>query len=452
MAVSRQRVAYVCSECGANFHRWSGRCPNCQQWDALQEETVEVGERRGGRLRAEPVAVSLADVDEADQLRLSSGMGELDRVLGGGLLQGSTVLLGGEPGIGKSTILLQAMGHMAAQGAKCLYVTCEESLGQFKLRARRLGHADSGLMVSGESSLEQVAALLSEHSPAAAVIDSIQMVKADGVDSPQGSLLQLRTCGGELARLAKEQKSALFLVGHITKSGAIAGPKVLEHVVDTVLYFESEKSQDLRILRAVKNRFGFAGEIGVFQMGSAGLLEVSNPSELFLAERKGAAPGSVVTSTIEGSRALLVEVQALVGPSAYGTPERKASGADYRRFSMMLSVLERRLGLSVGSCDAFVNVAGGVRVSEPAADLPMALAVASSLKERALSADAVVVGEVGLGGEVRAVSRIAERLKEAKKLGFSRAIIPRNNRAGAEEVSMNLTPVENLSQAVALLQ
>jgi len=451
--LARSETIYVCSECGSRFHRWSGRCPNCGMWNSLEEEVVV--SRAGARFQSQrsgPAEVfSLAEVEGAQELRVPTGLGEFDRVLGGGVLPGSTILLGGEPGIGKSTIMLQALGHIAGAGGKCLYVTCEESLAQFKMRAARLGVDTAPMLVSPHTELESICSLLSTHQPAVAVVDSVQMVNTGALDSPVGSLAQLKTCSGELIRLAKMENVALFLVGHVTKQGAIAGPRALEHMVDTVLYFESQKTQALRVLRAAKNRFGSVNEIGVFQMGECGLREVPNPSELFLAERESASSGSVVTSTIEGSRAVLVEIQALVGPAAYGTPERRASGTDHRRMSMMLAVLQRRTGLNLGSCDTFVNVAGGVRVVEPAADLPLALAIVSSYRERPFPADAVAIGEVGLGGEVRAVGRMAERLQEARKLGFSQALIPKSNaREGA--ALMDIVPVRNLREALRVLE
>jgi len=409
--LGKAQVIYVCEECGGRFHRWSGRCPNCGQWNSLRETVQPEGQGQADALGHPDVqALPLMEVEGAEALRISTGLGEFDRVLGGGVLRGSTVLLGGEPGIGKSTILLQALAHMAAQGLKCIYVTCEESLSQIKLRAGRLGLQDCALIVSPETGLEGICALLRAEEPAVAAVDSIQMVSTGALDSPLGSLRQLKTCSAELVRLAKAHRTALFLVGHVTKQGAIAGPRALEHLVDAVLYFESEKFQALRILRAVKNRYGSVNEIGVFEMGSCGLRQVANPSELFLAERESAASGSVVTSTIEGSRALLVEIQALVGPGAYGTPERRVRGVDYRRVSMMLAVLQRRGGLDLGACDVFVNVAGGVNVLEPAADLPLVLAIASSYREKPFPGGSVAIGEVGLGGEVRAVGRMELRL------------------------------------------
>jgi len=451
--VAKRTTSYVCSECGAAFPRWSGKCPNCEQWDTLQE-VVSAAPKGGklGRSAAPGRAFGLDEVPAEPRGRITTGIGELDRALGGGVLPGSTVLLGGDPGIGKSTLLLQALGKMAAAGTSCVYVTCEESLGQIRMRAERLGVADSALKVASETSLEAICGLLADENVQVAVIDSVQMVNVEGLDSAPGGIRQLTLSASELVRLAKASGFAVFLVGHVTKQGAIAGPKALEHIVDTVLYFESERFQALRILRAAKNRFGSINEIGVFQMTEEGLEDVPNPSELFLAERDASQSGSVVTSTIEGNRALLVELQALVAPSAYGTPERKASGVDYRRFGMLLPVLERRAGVTLGGHDTFANVAGGVRVLEPAADLPLALAIVSSARELPFPADAVAIGEVGLGGEVRAVSQMEKRLKEAAKLGFARAFIPKGNASAARKLSINAQPVAHLRDAIRALE
>ncbi len=448
--MAKKDTTYVCSECGGVFFRWSGRCPNCQEWNALEQVRAAPSGREPGEVAAAP-SVRLDEIEVQRQARLLTDMPEFDRVLGGGVLCGSTVLLGGEPGIGKSTILLQALGNMAARGVLCLYVSCEESLSQVKMRAERIGLDQSSLAVSADTSVESILALLAAECPQVAVVDSIQRVVADDLDSAPGSLRQVSTCATALTEAAKRAGCALFLVGHVTKQGLIAGPRALEHLVDTVLYFDSEQFQSLRILRAAKNRFGAVNEIGVFEMTGDGLREVRNPSELFLAERDASATGSVVMPTMEGSRALLVEIQALVGPGAYATPERKATGVDYRRFSMMVSVLERQAGLELRRTDAFVNVAGGVRVLEPAADLPLVLALASSFRDQPFPAEAVAVGEVGLGGEVRAVSRIEERLKEAAKLGFTCAAVPAGNARAAGRLINRVHPVRNLPEAIGLL-
>jgi DNA repair protein RadA/Sms len=393
----------------------------------------------------------LGSIPTAEQTRVKSGIAEFDRVMGGGLVAGQVALLGGDPGIGKSTMLLQVTGRLAASGKKCLYVSCEESMRQLKLRAERLGYAGIPLRVAGETAVQSVLDLTEAENPDVLVIDSIQMLTVDGLDSRVGSISHLKAAAAELIRMAKDTDTALFLVGHVTKSGSIAGPKAVEHMVDTVLYFESDRFHAMRILRAVKNRFGSINEIGIFEMGEEGLKEVSNPSELFLAERDKTESGSVVMATVEGQRALLVEVQSLVAPSAYATPERKASGVDYKRLGMLLSVLERRAGLSLSGCDAFANVAGGVQVQEPAADLPIAFATISSSRDIPFPPDAVAMGEVGLSGEVRAVGQIAKRLKEARRLGFERAFIPRSNASAVKNPGLQLVPVRHLREAVQFL-
>jgi len=448
--LAKQRTVYVCGECGASFHRWSGRCPHCDRWDSLQEVRPQAGGREPGALGDVSPPVRLSAVPAEGHVRVVTGLGEFDRVLGGGVLLGSTVLLGGDPGVGKSTLLLQVLARTAEAGARCLYVSCEESLPQVRMRADRLGLGDSALAVSSETSLGNVLALLAAETPQVMAVDSIQRVHAAELDSATGSLRQVSTCATALTEACKAAGCALFLVGHVTKQGLIAGPRALEHLVDTVLYFESERFHALRILRAAKNRFGTVNEIGVFQMGPEGLTEVGNPSELLLAERDPSATGSVVTAAMEGTRALLVEMQALVGPGAYGTPERKVSGADYRRFSMMMSVLERQAGLEMGRCDAFVNVPGGIRVAEPAADLPLVLALASSFRNRPFPGDAVAVGEVGLGGEVRGIGHAEIRLKEAAKLGFEQAVVPRSNAQTAARCMGRVHAVRNLAEALSL--
>lgn len=450
--VAKDGVRYCCTECGATFARWSGRCPNCEEWDSLKEQSAG-GSGESALIDSEPAqAWDLDEIPEENQKRIQSGSAEFDRVLGGGLLPGATVLIGGDPGVGKSTVLLQALSRLAAAEVGSLYVSCEESLAQIKLRANRLGFAGAPLRVASETSLKPICGLIEKETPGVVVIDSIQMVTASGLDSPLGSLKHLKTSASALIGLAKRRGFTLFLVGHVTKKGALAGPKVLEHMVDTVLYFESEKFQSMRILRAAKNRFGSINEIGVFQMGEKGLADVTNPSELFLSERDTSGTGSVVTAAVEGNRAVMLELQALVAPSSYGTPERKASGFDYKRFSMLLSVLERRAGISLGGCDAFANVAGGVRIPEPAADLPLALAIASSSRDLPFPEKSVAMGEVGLSGEVRAVGQLERRLREAAKLGFETAYVPTGNSPDATKLDIDIRPVKHIRQAIRILE
>ncbi len=442
---------YRCGECGASVVRWSGKCPNCDQWDTL------VAAGRSARTGLSAAAADarecvyfLPDAPQEDLERTECGIGEFDRVLGGGLLPGCVVLIGGDPGVGKSTLLLQALSRIAAGECKSLYVTCEESLSQLGVRATRLGYGGAPLRVTAENSLDTILALLEAEKPRVAVIDSIQMVTAREQDSPAGSISQLKYAAAELIRCAKENNFTLFLVGHVTKQGAIAGPKAIEHMVDTVLYFESERFHTMRILRAAKNRFGSINEIGVFQMTEGGLEGVDNPSELFLSERSGKQSGSVVTPTVEGRRALLVEIQALIAPSCYGTPERRTGGIDHRRFGMLLTVLERRAGLKLGGCDAFANVAGGVKIAEPSADLPLALSIVSSARDAAFPSDWVAMGEIGLSGEIRAIGQIQQRLKEAAKLGFKKAVVPKGNLASASNPPIPLHPVSEVGELCRL--
>lgn len=418
---------FVCQNCGFDTPKWLGRCPSCGQWQTMVEETrVEKKVGKRNRPAASP-PVMLKDLVIAEQPRSSSGIPELDRVLGGGLVKGMFLLIGGEPGIGKSTLTMQICNAMSARSEKVLYVSGEESAHQLKLRAKRLG-ADAGASyVLAETELESILDCVDKLAPTLLVVDSIQTMYKSSLSSAPGSVGQVRECAADLLRLAKGTGLTTLLVGHVTKFGSIAGPKTLEHMVDTVLYFEGERFQQYRVLRAVKNRFGATNEIGVFEMTDAGLREVPNPSEFFLSGRIEMNSGSVVVPTIEGTRPLLVEVQALATPTYYALPQRVANGFDTRRLAMLLCVLDRRAGVATGSQDVFLNIAGGLKVEEPAADLGIIAAVASSIRNKPGPTDAVFCGEVGLGGEVRSVSQIAGRVKEAQRLGFRRAIVPKRN-------------------------
>jgi DNA repair protein RadA/Sms len=426
MKSAAKKSVYACQACGHKSPRWLGRCPACSEWNRFVEEVSAAPAARKTEAVAAPAVARLNEVEEpADGARMPSGSAELDRVLGGGLVTGSTVLLGGDPGIGKSTIALQLAGGVTSRTKRpVLYVAGEEAASQVKLRASRIGVDGDGILVLAATDTPSIAAAIGAHAPAAAIVDSVQTVYTPRVESAPGSVAQLREATAELVTAARASGTSLVLIGHVTKEGAIAGPRVLEHMVDTVLYFEGDKNHVFRILRAVKNRFGPANEIGVFEMVAEGLREVTNPSAAFTGSARRASAGSVVTSCIEGSRPLLVEVQALVAPSLPGSARRTALGIDHGRVAMLAAVMERRLGLPMIAQDIFVNTLGGVRVDDPGTDLAVIAALASSHVDRALPTDLVIVGEVALTGEVRAVSQARARLVEAARLGFRRAIVP----------------------------
>jgi DNA repair protein RadA/Sms len=451
----RPASVYRCQACGFQAGKWYGRCPDCGEFGTLAEERA-AGERAAARSRgrraapAPSAAVRLDEVTAADRDRIRTGVAELDRVLGGGLVPGSLVLIGGDPGIGKSTLLLQASRALAGAGGPVLYVSGEESAAQVKLRADRLGLAAADLYFLAETDLEAVLAQAAAVKPRVVVVDSIQTVYLPDLESAPGSVSQVRECGGRLMTLAKRQGIAVFLVGHVTKEGALAGPRVLEHLVDTVLYFEGERHAAYRVLRAVKNRFGSTNEIGVFEMTEHGLAEVANPSAVFLAERPRGAPGSVIVVALEGTRPVLLEAQALVTPAHFGTPRRTVIGADYNRVCLLLAILEKRAGFPLQSQDVFVNVAGGARCQEPAADLGLAVAAVSSFVDRPPAPDLVLVGEVGLTGEVRAVTGLEPRLREAAALGFTAAVVPRSSLVAGVQLPLAVHGVASLDEAIAL--
>jgi len=456
--MARPASRYVCQACGNVTPKWAGRCEACGAWNTIAEETVEA--RPGPAAKAAAGGRRIAFVplagESAPPARTPFGIPELDRVLGGGLVPASVVLVGGDPGIGKSTILLQAAARLAGSGARALYISGEESIEQVRLRAARLGLAAAPLGLAAATGLRDIAASLgAEREVALVVIDSIQTMWLDTLDSAPGTVTQVRACAAELIRLAKSRGFALVLVGHVTKEGAIAGPRVLEHMVDAVLYFEGERGHAFRILRGVKNRFGATDEIGVFEMTDRGLVEVANPSALFLAERRGNVAGSAVFAGVEGTRPVLVEVQALLSPSPGGSPRRAVVGWDQGRLAMLLAVLETRAGLSLSGADVYLNVAGGFRVTEPAADLAVAAALASAATDRPTDAGMVFFGEVGLSGEVRMVSQAEARLKEAAKLGFTAAALPRRpagkGRAPALPEGLAAWEVGHLADLVARL-
>jgi len=420
----KTKTLYLCQQCGHQSLRWVGRCPSCGLWNTLVEEVVEQFSSSHPQSLEVVTPTPLADVSLDDTTRVRTGLGEFDRVLGGGLVPGSVTLVGGEPGIGKSTLLLSMAGSLASANHTVLYVSGEESLRQTKLRATRLGLSGSSVYLLSQTQLEAILESIKQLKPQVVVVDSVQVIETAVLHSAPGSIGQVRACAHELVRLVKDSHSALFLVGHVTKEGFLAGPKVLEHLVDTVLYFEGEPTSGFRVLRSTKNRFGATYELGVFHMTAEGLVEVSNPSELFLSDRTDPVPGCMVTVSLEGSRPLLVEVQALTSPCGMGLPRRRTTGVDFNRLSMLLAVLERRVGLhQLSQQDVFVSSLGGVRLLEPAADLAITVAIASSLKERPTNRKDLAIGEVGLTGEVRPVTNIAQRLHEAKRVGFQRCLI-----------------------------
>lgn len=453
--MARTKTSFVCQECGAAHTKWAGRCDACGAWNSLVEEAAPESTPRGlGGKRGKRVEFVPLDGEARETERRLTGIKEFDRVLGGGLVPGSAVLIGGDPGIGKSTLLLQATAALATS-ADTVYISGEEAVEQLRMRARRLGLEKAPVRLAAATSIRDIVASLDQTSPPqAVVIDSIQTMFLDNLESAPGTVAQVRASAQELIRLAKRRGFALLLVGHVTKEGMIAGPRVLEHMVDTVLHFEGERGHQFRLLRANKNRFGPADEIGVFEMSDGGLQEVENPSELFLADHDGDVTGAAVFAGIEGSRPVLVEIQALVAPSALATPRRAVVGWDSGRLAMVMAVLEARCGLALGPRDIYLNVAGGLKITEPAADLAVAAALVSSAGGVAVPPGTVVFGEIGLSGEVRPVSRGDARLKEAHKLGFTRAIVPdrRGKAAGADEpAGMDVMRVGHLSDLFRLL-
>ena len=458
--MAKEKSSYVCNECGGTSPRWLGKCPHCGAWNTLVETAAQAPAAVSKNRLTQPAFAALApstevavlsEIQAADFARASTGIDELDRVLGGGIVEGGVVLIGGDPGIGKSTLLLQALDALERSGLETLYVTGEESGAQIALRARRLGLDGSQVHVMAEIQLEKILATLDARQPSVAVIDSIQTVYSDQLTSAPGSVAQVRECAAHLTRAAKASGIAIVLVGHVTKEGALAGPRVLEHMVDTVLYFEGESHSAFRLVRAIKNRFGAVNEIGVFAMTERGLRGVANPSAIFLSQHSEPVPGSCVLVTLEGTRPMLVEIQALVdsgGPS----PRRLSVGLDRDRLAMLLAVLHRHAGVACMDQDVFVNAVGGVRISEPAADLAVMLAISSSLRGKALPSGFLAFGEVGLAGEVRPAPRGQERLREAAKLGFSVALVPKANAPRKPIEGLTVHPVERVEEAIELLR
>lgn len=443
------KTLFVCQNCGAEHRKWMGQCPECLAWNSIAEETAAELPRSG--TKAEPLAPdAITDIDSRQTPRRSAGIGELDRVLGGGIVPGSAILLGGEPGIGKSTLLLQAAARFA-EGGPVLYVTGEESAQQVRMRGERIEALHANLKLAAGTELEGILATTAKLKPGLLIVDSIQTTTTGRLTSAPGTVAQVRDCASALIQQAKKMGHALILIGHVTKDGSIAGPRVLEHMVDAVLYFEGDHGYAHRILRAVKNRFGPAGEIGVFEMSEQGLLGIRDASRIFLAERAKDTPGSVVLACLEGTRPLLVEVQALVAPTVYATPKRSSVGLDPARVAMLTAVLERRVGIPLSSHDVYVNVAGGARIQEPAADLAVLLAIISAYRDKPLAADIAVFGEVGLTGEVRPVGQPEARIREAASLGFARVMLSKDNHARVQEADVIAKMPRSSKAAVACI-
>ena len=428
----KSRSVYVCQSCGHNAARWFGRCAACSEWNTCVEERPQEVDKRREHLVTPPNAEfqAITVVDDQDHERLQIGIGEFDRVLGGGIMPGSVILVGGDPGIGKSTILLQMAGQLSASNLRIAYVSAEESAAQIRLRAGRLGALCEELLVLAETNLSKIIDQLKAADPVAIVIDSIQTIYMPELESAPGSVTQVRECAARLVYLAKESGIPVFLVGHVTKEGTVAGPRVLEHLVDTVLYLEGERHHHFRILRAAKNRFGSTNEIGIFEMRDQGLVEVSNPSEILLAERAEGVSGSSIVCSMEGTRPLLIEIQALVSRSSFGYPQRVATGIDTKRLSIIIAVLEKRCGHDLSGDDIFVNVVGGMRLDEPSVDMGVGLAIVSSFRNKAINAKMAAIGEIGLGGEIRPVNQIDRRVTEARSLGFEQCLVARSNLKG----------------------
>ncbi len=453
--MSKRTSHFVCQSCGAAFPKWNGKCDACEAWNSLVEETIASAPPKSlGKTAGTKSAIDFVDLAGSDTpvQRRMTGIGELDRVAGGGFVPGAVILIGGDPGIGKSTLLLQTVCHLAASGQSCAYISGEEAVDQVRMRARRLGQANVKCDLANATSVRDIVASLDRpDAPAIVVIDSIQTMYVDVIDSAPGTVAQVRASAQELMRVAKKRNITLLLVGQVTKEGTLAGPRVLEHMVDTVLYLEGERGHHFRILRGVKNRFGPTDEIGVFEMTEQGLMEVPNPSALFLADRRGDVSGAAVFAGLEGTRPVLMEIQALVAPSALGTPRRAVVGWDSARLAMVLAVLEARCGVTIGANDIYLNVAGGLKISEPAADLAVAAALLSSMSGTPVPPECVVFGEIGLAGEIRPVSQPELRIKEAAKLGFTQAILPQNQRGKQKpEPSLKRTTLSNLAELIPL--
>lgn len=448
--MAKEKQVFFCKECGYESAKWLGQCPGCRTWNTFVEEKIKVSTGKTSTVKKDaPVPTSILNVTTANESRISTNIKELDRVLGGGIVKGSLVLVGGDPGIGKSTILLQMCRNLVHNGTEILYVSGEESLAQIKMRAERLGAFEKDMMLLCDNDMDNVGAAIQKSSAEVVIIDSIQTMVVDEIGSAPGTVTQVREVTSRLMQLAKQNDVAIFIVGHVTKEGTVAGPRTLEHMVDSVLYFEGDSNNGFRILRGVKNRFGSTNEIGVFNMTEQGLIEVDNPSQVMLNGRPEGVSGSVVVSSIEGTRPILVELQALVCQTNFNMPRRTSVGVDYNRVNLIMAVMEKRAGMNLWGYDAYVSIAGGMKISDPAVDLGIACAIASSMKNKPVSDNVMIIGEIGLAGEIRGVSNVMQRVKEAAKMGFTRCIIPKSNYdKKMSDLKVQIDTVDSLVEAL----
>lgn len=449
--MAKEKQVFFCKECGYESAKWQGQCPGCRAWNTFVEEKVTVGAQKRSSARRDAVApTSILKVTTADESRIKTNINELDRVLGGGIVKGSLVLVGGDPGIGKSTILLQMCRNLVHGGTEVLYVSGEESMAQIKMRAERIGTFEKDMLLLCDNDMDNISSVIQKSNASVVIIDSIQTMVVEEVGTAPGTVTQVREVTARLMQLAKQEDIAIFIVGHVTKEGTVAGPRTLEHMVDSVLYFEGDSNNGFRLLRGVKNRFGSTNEIGVFTMTEAGLEEVDNPSQMMLNGRPQGVPGSVVVSSVEGTRPILVELQALVCQTNFNMPRRTSVGVDYNRVNLIMAVLEKRVGMNLWGYDAYVSIAGGMRISDPAIDLGVACAIASSMKNKPLGDDVMIIGEIGLAGEIRGVSNVLQRVKEADKMGFKTCIIPKSNYdKNMEKLGIHVVCVSSLAEALS---
>jgi len=452
--MAKIKTKYVCQDCGYETPKWLGKCPECLKWNSLVEEVEQKANSREVFIvdKSSIKPVSINDIQQMDEERFSTCINELDRVLGGGIVKGSLVLVGGDPGIGKSTLLIQVSNTVSSSGKKVLYISGEESESQIKMRAQRLGITSDSLYIFAENNLTNIESQLDNVNPDLIIVDSIQTVYSPELNSAPGTVSQVKEATSRFMKISKKMGISTFIVGHVTKEGSLAGPKLLEHMVDTVLHFEGERYNTYRLIRAVKNRFGSTNELGVFEMREVGLVELENPSKVLISEKPKEVSGSVIISSVEGTRPMLLEMQALVSPTSYGIPKRTSTGVDYNRVGMILAVLEKRVGLQIQNQDVYINIVGGIKINEPSIDLGIAISVASSFKNITVDETIAVCGEIGLTGEVRGVSFIEKRINECKKLGFNKIIIPKNNYEGVKDIKgIKILPVENVSQAINIV-